>query len=632
MFELKEPGGKSVRLSSGAAGEALEKLGVKSGAVAAKLNGKAVDLSSEILESGDIAPIAADSEEGLDILRHSAAHLMAQAVSELYPGTRYGVGPSIKDGFYYDMEIPGGITEEDLPKIEKEMRRLAKRAIPVERREMTGEEALAYFREKNDPYKMEIISELDEDHVSLYFQGDYADLCRGPHVPNTSYLKHFRLLSVAGAYWRGDEKNIMLTRVYGTAFGTEEALDAYIRRMEEAKSRDHRRLGRELDLFSLQNEGPGFPFFHPKGMVIMNCLMDFWKKEHTKRGYSEIRTPLILDRDLWIRSGHWDHYRENMYFTEIDELPFAIKPMNCPGGMLVYKTQLRSYRDLPMRMADLGVVHRHERSGVLHGLMRVRCFTQDDAHLYCRPDQVKEEIIGIMNLCDYIYRDVFGFKYTMELSTRPENSMGSEEQWAVAETALKQALEETGSEYRLNPGDGAFYGPKIDFHLEDCIGRTWQCGTIQLDFQMPEKFDLTYVGADGKEHRPVMLHRTVLGSLERFFGILVENFAGAFPYWIAPVQVRILPVSGDFAEYAGTVAAELRASGIRVEVDERDEKLGKKIRDAQTQKIPYMVVVGEKERESGGVAPRERSRGDLGSMSMDKFREVLAEEFNPLKA
>lgn len=632
MYELKEPGGKSVRLSSGAAGEALDKLGVKSGAVAARLNGKAVDLSSEIPESGDIAPISADSDEGLDILRHSAAHLMAQAVAELYPGTRYGVGPSIKDGFYYDMEIPGGITEEDLPKIEKEMRRLAKRAIPVERREMTKEEALAYFREKNDPYKVEIISDLEEGHVSLYFQGEYADLCRGPHVPNTSYLKHFRLLSVAGAYWRGDEKNIMLTRVYGTAFGSEEALEAYIRRMEEAKSRDHRRLGRELDLFSLQNEGPGFPFFHPKGMVIMNCLVDFWKKEHIKRGYSEIRTPLILDRDLWIRSGHWDHYRENMYFTEIDEQPFAIKPMNCPGGMLVYKTQIRSYRDLPMRMAELGVVHRHERSGVLHGLMRVRCFTQDDAHLYCRPEQVKDEIIGIMNLCNFIYRDVFGFKYSMELSTRPENSMGSEEQWTIAETALRQALEETGSEYRLNPGDGAFYGPKIDFHLEDCIGRTWQCGTIQLDFQMPEKFDLSYVGADGKEHRPVMLHRTVLGSLERFFGILVENFAGAFPYWIAPVQVRILPVSSDFAEYAAKVAGELRASGIRVEVDERDEKLGKKIRDAQTQKIPYMVVVGEKEKESGGVAPRERSRGDLGSMTMDHFREVLEAEFNPLKA
>ena len=631
MFELKEPGGKNVRISSGTAGEALEKLGLKKGAVAAKLNGRAVDLSSEIRESGDIAPIAVDSEEGLDILRHSTAHLMAQAVAELFPGTRYGVGPSIKDGFYYDMEIPGGITEEDLPKIEKEMRRLAKRAIPVERRDVSKEEALDYFREKNDPYKAEIITELEEDHVSLYFQGDYADLCRGPHVPNTSYLKHFRLLSVAGAYWRGDEKNIMLTRVYGTAFGTEEALEAYIRRMEEAKSRDHRRLGRELDLFSLQNEGPGFPFFHPKGMVIMNNLMDFWKKEHTRRGYCEIRTPLILDRDLWIRSGHWDHYRENMYFTEIDEQPFAIKPMNCPGGMLVYKTQLRSYRDLPLRMAELGVVHRHERSGVLHGLMRVRCFTQDDAHLYCRPDQVKDEIIGIMNLCSFIYRDVFGFKYTMELSTRPDNSMGSEEQWAIAENALKQALEETGSEYRLNAGDGAFYGPKIDFHLEDCIGRTWQCGTIQLDFQMPEKFDLSYVGADGKEHRPVMLHRTVLGSLERFFGILVENFAGAFPYWIAPVQVRILPVSSDFVEYAGKVAGDLRVSGIRVEVDELDEKLGKKIRDAQTQKIPYMVVVGEKERESGGVAPRERSRGDLGSMSMDEFREVLEAEFNPLK-
>ena len=631
MFELKEPGGKSVRLSSGAAGEALEKLGVKSGAVAAMLNGRPVDMTAEITESGDIAPITADSEEGLDILRHSAAHLMAQAVAGLYHGTRYGVGPSIKDGFYYDMEIPGGITEEDLPKIEKEMKRLAKRAIPVERREMTREEALAYFREKNDPYKAEIISDLEEDHVSLYFQGDYADLCRGPHVPNTSWVKHFRLLSVAGAYWRGDEKNIMLTRVYGTAFASEEALEAYIRRMEEAKSRDHRRLGRELDLFSLQNEGPGFPFFHPKGMVIMNCLVDFWKKEHTKRGYSEIRTPLILDRDLWIRSGHWDHYRENMYFTEIDEQPFAIKPMNCPGGMMVYKSQLRSYRDLPMRMAELGVVHRHERSGDLHGLMRVRCFTQDDAHLYCRPDQVKDEIIGIMNLCNYIYRDVFGFKYTMELSTRPENSMGSEEQWAIAETALKQALDETKSEYRLNPGDGAFYGPKIDFHLEDCIGRTWQCGTIQLDFQMPEKFDLSYVGADGKEHRPVMLHRTVLGSLERFFGILVENFAGAFPYWIAPVQVRILPVSGDYVEYAGKIASELRSSGIRVEVDERDEKLGKKIRDAQTQKIPYMAVVGEKERESGGVAPRERSRGDLGAMSMDQFREVLAAEFNPIK-
>jgi threonyl-tRNA synthetase len=632
MIELNAPDQKSVRLESATAGEALEKLGLRGGALAAMVNGKAVDLYRPLTESGSIEPIGPDSEEGLDILRHSAAHLMAQAVAEMYPGTRFGVGPAIRDGFYYDMEIPGGITEEDLPKIEKEMRRIAKRAIPVERREMSKEEALAYFREKDDPYKAEIISELEEEKVSLYFQGNYADLCRGPHVPNTSYVRHFKLLSVAGAYWRGDEKNIMLTRVYGTAFGNEEALEAYIRRMEEAKSRDHRRLGKELDLFSIQAEGPGFPFFHPRGMVILNGLMDFWRKEHTKRGYCEIRTPLILDRSLWIRSGHWDHYRENMYFTEIDEQPFAIKPMNCPGGMLVYKSQIRSYRDLPMRVAELGIVHRHERSGVLHGLMRVRCFTQDDAHLYCRPEQVKDEIIGIMDLCRYIYSDVFGFKYTMELSTRPENSMGSEEQWDIAESALKQALEESGAEYRLNPGDGAFYGPKIDFHLEDCIGRTWQCGTIQLDFQMPEKFDLTYIGADGKEHRPVMLHRTILGSLERFFGILIENFAGAFPYWIAPVQVRILPVSGDFVDYAKETAQKLRAKGIRVEIDERDEKLGKKIRDAQTQKIPYMAVVGEKEMQSGTIAPRERSRGDLGSMPLEEFLEVLAGEFDPLKS
>ncbi len=631
MYALKEPGGKSIQLEEGTAAEALKKLGVISGAVAARLNGRAVDLFHPIGEGGGIAPIPADSEEGLDILRHSAAHLMAQAVEELFPGTRYGVGPSIKDGFYYDMEIPGGITEEDLPKIEKEMRRLAKKAIPVERREMTKEEAMAYFSEvKNDPYKVEIISELEEERVSLYFQGNYADLCRGPHVPDTSWVKHFRLLSVAGAYWRGDEKNTMLTRIYGTAFPDGEALDAYIRRMEEARSRDHRRLGKELDLFSLQPEGPGFPFFHPRGMVIMNNLTEFWRKEHVKRGYSEIRTPLILNRDLWIRSGHWDHYRENMYFTEIDENPFAIKPMNCPGGMLVYKTQIRSYRDLPMRVAELGMVHRHERSGVLHGLMRVRCFTQDDAHLYCSPDQVKDEIIGIMDLCDFIYKKVFGFKYSVELSTRPENSMGSEEQWKAAENSLKEALDEAGVQYRLNPGDGAFYGPKIDFHLEDCIGRTWQCGTIQLDFQMPEKFDLTYIGADGREHRPVMLHRTILGSLERFFGILIENFAGAFPYWIAPVQVQILPVSGDFVAYAKKVAGELRSSGVRVEVDERDEKLGKKIRDAQTQKIPYMAVVGEKEVESEGVAPRERTRGDLGSMSLARFKETLAAEFSPL--
>ena len=631
MMRFTGSNGKQAELASGTAGDVLDALGLKKGAIAAKIDGCAVDLSRVVETGGEAAPILPDSDEGLDILRHSAAHLMAQAVAQMYPGTRYGVGPSIKDGFYYDMEIPGGITEEDLPKIEKEMHRIAKRSVPVERRVLSKAEALEWFKEKNDPYKVEIISELEEETVTLYVQGEYADLCRGPHVPNTSYVRHFKLLSVAGAYWRGDEKNIMLTRVYGTAFGDEEALAAYIHRMEEAKNRDHRRLGKELDLFSLQGEGPGFPFFHPKGMVILNNLIDFWKKEHTKRGYCEIRTPLILERSLWIQSGHWDHYRDNMYVTEIDERPFAIKPMNCPGGMLVYKSQIRSYRDLPLRMAELGVVHRHERSGVLHGLMRVRCFTQDDAHLYCRPDQVKDEIKGIMDLCRFIYKDVFGFKYTMELSTRPDNSMGSEEQWKIAETALQQALEETGSEYKLNPGDGAFYGPKIDFHLEDCIGRTWQCGTIQLDFQMPEKFDLKYIGDDGKEHRPVMLHRTVLGSLERFFGILIENFAGAFPYWIAPLQARVLPVSDEFVEYGRSVAQTLRSWGVRVEVDERDEKLGKKIRDAQTQKVPYMIVIGEKERESGTVAPRERAKGDLGSMSLDQLRKVLEEEFNPLK-
>ncbi len=631
MMRFTGSNGKQAELAFGTAGDVLDALGLKKGAIAAKIDGCAMDLSRVVETDGEAAPILPDSDEGLDILRHSAAHLMAQAVAQMYPGTRYGVGPSIKDGFYYDMEIPGGITEEDLPKIEKEMHRIAKRSVPVERRAMTKAEALEWFKEKNDPYKAEIISELEEETVTLYIQGEYADLCRGPHVPNTSCVRHFKLLSVAGAYWRGDEKNIMLTRVYGTAFGDEESLAAYIHRMEEAKNRDHRRLGKELDLFSLQGEGPGFPFFHPKGMVILNNLIDFWKKEHTKRGYCEIRTPLILERSLWIQSGHWDHYRDNMYFTEIDERPFAIKPMNCPGGMLVYKSQIRSYRDLPLRMAELGVVHRHERSGVLHGLMRVRCFTQDDAHLYCRPDQVKDEIKGIMDLCRFIYKDVFGFKYTMELSTRPANSMGSEDQWKIAETALQQALEETGSEYKLNPGDGAFYGPKIDFHLEDCIGRTWQCGTIQLDFQMPEKFDLKYIGADGKEHRPVMLHRTVLGSLERFFGILIENFAGVFPYWIAPVQARVLPVAEDFVEYGKSVAQTLRSWGVRVEVDERDEKLGKKIRDAQTQKVPYMIVIGEKERESGAVAPRERTKGDLGSMSLEQFRAVLDEEFSPLK-
>ncbi|NLK29966.1 MAG: threonine--tRNA ligase, partial [Aminobacterium colombiense] len=513
MFELKNANEDMIEIESGSVLNVLKRWEMHKGAVAAKINGRYVDLSAEIAESGLLEAIDGASEEGLDIIRHSAAHLMAQAFQSLYPEAHFGIGPSIKNGFYYDMELPESISEEALPKIEKEMKRLAKRAFPIERQILKKEEAIAFFKERGEKYKVELIEEIEDGTVSLYRQGDYVDLCRGPHVPNTSWIKHFKLLSVAGAYWRGDEKNIMLTRVYGTAFADEESLQTYITRLEEAKNRDHRKIGKELDLFSIQPEGPGFPFFHPKGMAILNKLTEFWRQVHEKNGYCEIRTPLILDRSLWIRSGHWDHYRDNMYFTEIDEMPFAIKPMNCPGGILIYKSQIRSYRDLPLRMAELGIVHRHERSGVLHGLMRVRCFTQDDAHLYCTPEQVKDEIKGIMYLCQYIYRDIFGFKYTMELSTRPENSMGSEEQWNIAETALKEALEETNMQYRVNPGDGAFYGPKIDFHLEDCIGRTWQCGTIQLDFQMPEKFDLTFVGADGKEHRPVMLHRTILGSL-----------------------------------------------------------------------------------------------------------------------
>jgi threonyl-tRNA synthetase len=630
MFELKNANEDMIEIESGSVLNVLKRWEMHKGAVAAKINGRYVDLSAEIAESGLLEAIDGASEEGLDIIRHSAAHLMAQAFQSLYPEAHFGIGPSIKNGFYYDMELPESISEEALPKIEKEMKRLAKRAFPIERQILKKEEAIAFFKERGEKYKVELIEEIEDGTVSLYRQGDYVDLCRGPHVPNTSWIKHFKLLSVAGAYWRGDEKNIMLTRVYGTAFADEESLQTYITRLEEAKNRDHRKIGKELDLFSIQPEGPGFPFFHPKGMAILNKLTEFWRQVHEKNGYCEIRTPLILDRSLWIRSGHWDHYRDNMYFTEIDEMPFAIKPMNCPGGILIYKSQIRSYRDLPLRMAELGIVHRHERSGVLHGLMRVRCFTQDDAHLYCTPEQVKDEIKGIMYLCQYIYRDIFGFKYTMELSTRPENSMGSEEQWNIAETALKEALEETNMEYRVNPGDGAFYGPKIDFHLEDCIGRTWQCGTIQLDFQMPEKFDLTFVGADGKEHRPVMLHRTILGSLERFFGILIEQFAGAFPYWLAPVQVRLLPISEDFLDYARLVQAKLVANNVRVEIDSRDEKLGKKIRDAQIQKIPYMAVIGEKEVASDQVAPRERSRGDLGAMSINSFIDILMEEKNPL--
>jgi len=612
------------------ASEVLKERGIDGDVIAVKIDGKMYDLDALVEEDATIEPVRVDSPEGIEILRHSASHIMAQAVYRLYPGTKYGVGPAIENGFYYDMDVPVAITEEDLPKIEDEMKRIASEAIPFERLVMSKEEAMRLFQERGDVYKLEILKDIEDDTVSLYRVGEFIDLCRGPHVPNTSYVKHFKLLSLAGAYWRGDERNPMLTRIYGTAFPSEEDLLVYLTKIEEAKRRDHRRIGKELDLFSLQNEAPGFPFFHPKGVVILNTLVDFWRKVHIQRGYQEIKTPLILDQDLWIRSGHWDHYRENMYFTEIDGKPFAIKPMNCPGGILVYKTQLRSYRDLPLKLAELGVVHRHERSGVLHGLMRVRCFTQDDAHIFTSEEHIKEEITDIMEMVQYIY-GVFGFPYHIELSTRPENAMGDKVLWDKAEQALQEALEDRGVEYKLNPGDGAFYGPKIDFHLEDCIGRTWQCGTIQLDFQMPEKFDITYIGPDGEPHRPVMIHRTILGSLERFLGILIEQYAGAFPYWLAPVQVKILPVSDEHLPYAKKVASALQKKDVRIEVDLKEGTLGKKIRDAQMQKIPYMLIIGNREVEKGVVSVRDRSKGDLGSMSLEALIELLGNEYHPLK-
>ncbi|MDR1650430.1 MAG: threonine--tRNA ligase [Synergistaceae bacterium] len=596
------------------------------GAVAAKIDGRAIDLHSALRDGGILEPITSDSGEGLEIIRHSASHLMAQAITKLYPGAKFGVGPAIADGFYYDVLFPKAVTEEDLPVIEAEMKRLSAEKIRIERVEMSSDEALGKFTE--DPFKTELIKEIGSPSVSLYGQDGFWDLCRGPHVPNTGYVKHFRLMSLAGAYWRGDEKNVMLTRVYGTAFADAESLGEYLKMMEEAKRRDHRKLGRELDLFSFQPEGPGFPFFHPKGMVLMNSLVDFWRKEHIRRGYSEIKTPLILDRELWRRSGHWDHYRDNMYFTEIDERPYAIKPMNCPGGILVYKTSRRSYRELPLRMAEMGTVHRHERSGVLHGLMRVRCFTQDDAHIYCSPDQIGDELKGVIDLDKYIY-DVFGFQFGVELSTRPDNFMGDPALWENAERRLQDILEETETPYKINPGAGAFYGPTIDFHLKDSIGRTWQCGTVQLDFQMPEKFDMTYIGSDGAEHRPVMLHRTVLGSLERFIGILIEHYAGAFPYWIAPVQVKIIQVKPEFEEYALKLGEILKEMNVRFERDARDEKLGRKIRDAQLEKTPYMRIAGAREAEFNSVSVRTRAGGDIGSRSIDELKAMLASEFVP---
>ena len=557
---------------------------------------------------------------------------MAQAIKRLYPDVKLAIGPSIADGFYYDIDSENPITTEDLAKIEVEMKKVVKEALPITRFTKSREEAIAFFKEKNEPYKVELIEDLPEDaEISFYQQGEFVDLCAGPHLMTTKPVKAFKLTSIAGAYWRGSEKNKMLTRIYGTSFTKKADLEEYITRMEEAKKRDHRKLGKELGLFMMSDEGPGFPFFLPKGMVLKNTLLDYWREIHQKAGYVEISTPIMLARHLWETSGHWDHYRENMYTTVIDDMDFAVKPMNCPGGMLVYKMEPRSYKELPLRLGELGLVHRHEKSGQLHGLMRVRCFTQDDAHIFMTEAQIENEIQKVVKLIDEVYKK-FGFTYHVELSTRPDDSMGTEEEWEVATNALENAIKAMNIPYEVNEGDGAFYGPKLDFHLQDSIGRTWQCGTIQLDFQLPQRFEAEYIGADGEKHRPIMIHRVVFGSIERFIGILIEHYAGKFPTWLAPVQAKVLPVSDKFAEYAKKVSAELKAKGVRVEMDDRDEKLGYKIRQAQLQKVPYMLIVGEKEQNEGTVSVRKRDVADqndspeLGAMSVEEFAEIIEKE------
>ncbi|AKC63956.1 threonyl-tRNA synthetase [Clostridium sporogenes] len=595
-------------------------------ALAAKIDGETVDLMTELHKDSSLEILTFQDEMGKWALRHTGAHILAQAVKRLYPEVKLAIGPAIDTGFYYDFEADFTFTPEMLEKIEAEIKKIIKENHKLERFELPRGEAINLMKEKNEDYKVELIEDLPEGEViSFYKQGDFTDLCAGPHVPSTGKVKSVKLLSLAGAYWRGDENNKMLQRIYGTAFTKKSELDEYLNMIEEAKKRDHRKLGKELDLFSIHEEGPGFPFFHPKGMIVRNILESFWREEHTKAGYQEIRTPLILNEALWHQSGHWDHYKENMYFTNIDDGDYAIKPMNCPGGILVYKNSMHSYRDLPLRLSELGIVHRHELSGALHGLMRVRCFTQDDAHLYMTKEQIKEEVVGIIKLIDKFYK-LFGFEYFVELSTRPEDSMGSDEDWEIATNGLKEALDFIGKEYRVNEGDGAFYGPKIDFHLKDCIGRTWQCGTIQLDFQMPERFDLSYIGADGEKHRPVMVHRTIYGSVERFIGILIEQYAGAFPTWLAPVQVKLMNITDAQYDYLKKVEETLKENNIRVEIDTRNEKIGYKIREAQLQKVAYMLILGDKEVEAGKVAVRSRKDGDLGAISLEEFIEKIKNE------
>lgn len=572
------------------------------------------------------AKINFEDEQVRKIYRHTTSHILAQAVKRIWPDVKLAIGPAIDNGYYYDFDMEHKITEEDLSKIEKEMKRIIKTGLPLERFELPRAEAIRFMKEKNEDYKVELIEDLPEDAViSFYKQGDFTDLCAGPHMEKTSQIKTVKLMSVAGAYWRGSEKNKMLQRIYGTSFPSQEELDDYINKIREAKKRDHRKIGKDMDLFALYEEGPGFPFFMPKGMIIRNELENFWRKEHAERGYVEIKTPLILNEELWHTSGHWDHYKENMYFTKIDDEEYAIKPMNCPGAMLAYKRRMWSYRDLPLKIGELGQVHRHELSGALHGLMRVRTFTQDDAHIFMLPEQTKDEIKGVIDFIDYVYR-MFGFLYHVELSTRPENSMGSDEDWDMATEALKESMEEKDLPYIVNSGDGAFYGPKLDFHIEDSIGRTWQCGTIQLDFQMPQRFDLTYVGSDGEKHRPVMIHRVIFGSIERFIGILTEHFAGKFPLWLAPVHVRLMTVTEKFSAYALEVQQRMLNADIRAEADIRNEKIGYKLREARNERVSYIAVIGEKEAGAGTVSVRSGKAGELGEMSVSEFIEKLNDE------
>ena len=595
-------------------------------ATAGEVDGEVVDLRTVIDKDCELNILTFNDEKGKGAFRHTTSHIMAQAIKRLYPDTKLAIGPSIEDGFYYDIDRETPLVAEDLEKIEAEMKKIVKEDLPIKQYTMPRAEAIAYFKEKDEPYKVELIEDLPEDSViSFYSQGEFTDLCAGPHLMSTKPVKAFKLTSLAGAYWRGSEKNKMLQRVYGTSYPKKAELEEYLHMMEEAKKRDHRKLGKELGLFMMREEGPGFPFFLPKGMELKNQLLDYWREIHKKAGYVEISTPIMLSRHLWETSGHWDHYKDNMYTTVIDDEDFAIKPMNCPGGILVYESEPRSYRDLPLRMGELGLVHRHEKSGQLHGLMRVRCFTQDDAHIFMTPEQVRDEIKGVVKLINEVY-SLFGFKYHVELSTRPEDSMGSDEDWDMATEALRGALDDLGLPYVVNEGDGAFYGPKIDFHLEDSIGRTWQCGTIQLDFQLPLRFNLEYTGADGEKHRPIMIHRVIFGSIERFIGILTEHFAGAFPTWLAPVQVKVLPISDKYMDYAQKVLDELNNSGVRAEIDTRAEKIGYKIREAQMKKIPYMLVVGAKEEEDGLVSVRSRFEGDEGQKSLPDFLAAIKME------